>query len=75
MASAGQRLSSIVGHLNPLASSSGKSRILEKKPDDIVSIRTGCSKSTAIANQPGHYLGRENSSHEGEERRSQRYPA
>ncbi|PVH81180.1 thiolase [Cadophora sp. DSE1049] len=37
MASAGQRLTSVLGHLNPLsAESSGKAKLLQKNPDDIV---------------------------------------
>jgi len=75
MASASQRLSSIVGHLNPLDSQSGRGHLLQKNLDDVVSMGTGCPKNTAIANQPGHHVGRKNSSDESEERRSQGYPA
>ncbi|KAH6714596.1 putative peroxisomal 3-ketoacyl-CoA thiolase [Leptodontidium sp. MPI-SDFR-AT-0119] len=36
MASAGQRLTSVLGHLNPSSESSGKAKLLQKNPDDIV---------------------------------------
>lgn len=35
MASPGERLSTVMGHLNP-GEASGKSKLLERNPDDIV---------------------------------------
>ncbi|KAH7348770.1 putative peroxisomal 3-ketoacyl-CoA thiolase [Rhexocercosporidium sp. MPI-PUGE-AT-0058] len=49
MASAGQRLTSVLGHLNPRSSeSSGRAKLLEKNPDDIVityAVRTPLTKA------------------------------
>ncbi|CZT03318.1 hypothetical protein WAI453_012402 [Rhynchosporium graminicola] len=49
MASAGQRLSSVLGHLNPVSSeSSGRAKILQKNADDIVityAVRTPLTKA------------------------------
>ncbi|PSS28157.1 hypothetical protein M430DRAFT_113636 [Amorphotheca resinae ATCC 22711] len=47
MASAGERLSTVMGHLNP-SKASGKSKLLEKNPDDIVitlAVRTPLTKA------------------------------
>jgi len=48
MASAGERLSSVLGHLNPISQATPRNKLLEKNPDDVVitlSIRTPLTKA------------------------------
>jgi len=70
MASAGERLSTVMGHLNP-SKASGKSKLLEKNPDDIV--RKVREFIGFWLMHLGHHVSCENTSHQGAERRSQRH--
>ncbi|KAH8594926.1 putative peroxisomal 3-ketoacyl-CoA thiolase [Bisporella sp. PMI_857] len=57
MASAGERLSSVLSHLNPLSELSGKNKLLAKHPDDIVitlAIRTPLTKARKGALKDTH---------------------
>jgi len=69
---AAQRLSSVLAHLNPLSDSTGRAKILQKNPDDIV--RPLSSFSFHLTNKkPGNHLRSTNTTYKSQEGSPERH--
>jgi len=55
---AAQRLSSVLAHLNPLSDSTGRAKVLQKNPDDIVRLLSVLLLASLTENQVITYAAR-----------------